>query len=311
MDTFFSHGKLLLTGEYVVLDGALSLATPTEAGQSLIIEAFDEPLIIWKSVDDTGKTWYEHEFAFDDIDTKYNTRGDELTARLLDIFYAAKQLNPKFLTGKTGYQVATLLDFPRDWGLGTSSTLINNIANWAQVDAYKLLELTFGGSGYDIACAQNFSALSYKIEADNSKTVTTVDFDPEFKEALYFVYLNKKQNSRDGIAQYRKNSTDNATAVAEISAITTQIIACTTLETFNSLIDKHEAIIAKLIQQTPVKKLHFNDFHGSIKSLGAWGGDFVLATSSTDPTDYFKAKGFETVIPYNEMVVEDDILSFL
>ena len=77
------------------------------------------------------------------------------------------------------------------------------------------------------------------------------------------------------------------------------------------MIDKHEAIIAKLIQQTPVKELLFSDFNGSIKSLGAWGGDFVLATSQTNPTDYFKAKGFETVIPYNEMVVEDDILNLI
>ena len=36
--TFRSHGKLLLTGEYVVLDGALSLAIPTVFGQDLKVE---------------------------------------------------------------------------------------------------------------------------------------------------------------------------------------------------------------------------------------------------------------------------------
>ena len=34
---FYSPGKLLLTGEYVVLDGAKSLAIPTIFGQSLNI----------------------------------------------------------------------------------------------------------------------------------------------------------------------------------------------------------------------------------------------------------------------------------
>ena len=31
---FYSNGKLLITGEYVILDGALSLAVPSLLGQS-------------------------------------------------------------------------------------------------------------------------------------------------------------------------------------------------------------------------------------------------------------------------------------
>jgi hypothetical protein len=38
--------------------------------------------------------------------------------------------------------------------------------------------------------------------------------------------------------------------------------------------------------------------------LGAWGGDFILATSKENPTDYFKSKGFETVIPFDQMVLK-------
>ena len=33
--TFYGHGKLLLTGEYAVLDGAKALSIPTRFGQSL------------------------------------------------------------------------------------------------------------------------------------------------------------------------------------------------------------------------------------------------------------------------------------
>ena len=40
-----------------------------------------------------------------------------------------------------------------------------------------------------------------------------------------------------------------------------------------------------------------------LKSLGAWGGDFILAASETDPTPYFKSKGFDTVIPYDDMIL--------
>ena len=33
--SFFSHGKLLLTGEYLVLDGSKALAIPTQKGQEI------------------------------------------------------------------------------------------------------------------------------------------------------------------------------------------------------------------------------------------------------------------------------------
>lgn len=38
MNTIFSHGKLLLSSEYVILDGALALAIPTQMGQSFSFE---------------------------------------------------------------------------------------------------------------------------------------------------------------------------------------------------------------------------------------------------------------------------------
>ena len=39
--TFYSNGKLLITGEYLVLDGARSLAIPTKFGQFLIVEEIE------------------------------------------------------------------------------------------------------------------------------------------------------------------------------------------------------------------------------------------------------------------------------
>ena len=36
--TFYSNGKLLITGEYLVLDGAKAFALPTKFGQKLTIE---------------------------------------------------------------------------------------------------------------------------------------------------------------------------------------------------------------------------------------------------------------------------------
>ena len=58
--TYYSNGKLLLTGEYLVLDGALSLAVPTQFGQSLTVETIDERKLIWKSLDEKGNIWFEN-----------------------------------------------------------------------------------------------------------------------------------------------------------------------------------------------------------------------------------------------------------
>lgn len=50
----------------------------------------------------------------------------------------------------------------------------------------------------------------------------------------------------------------------------------------------------------------FHDFPGEIKSLGAWGGDFLLAAASTNvekQKKYFQQKGFETSFNYKELVL--------
>ena len=56
-----------------------------------------------------------------------------------------------------------------------------------------------------------------------------------------------------------------------------------------------------MIKKTSVKKLKFQDFKGEIKSLGAWGGDFILA-SGLDSPSYFKSKGYKTIIKFDDMV---------
>lgn len=302
MKKFYSNGKLLITGEYVVLDGGLSLAVPTKFGQSLIVEPIGEQYIIWKSFNSDDSVWFEAEFSFDEIASGCANPPHDVSNRLIQIFNAAKTLNPDFLNTKNGFKISTHLTFHQNWGLGSSSTLINNIAQWAHIDAFELLEKTFGGSGYDIASAQNNVPICYQL-VNEKPNVNTVDFNPDFKEHMYFVYLNKKQNSRDGIATYNANKHNIKSVISEINNITTQIINCKTLESFDFLVTQHENIISKIIKQLAVKKLLFNDFNGSIKSLGAWGGDFILATSEENPVSYFKQRGFDVVIPYDAMIL--------
>jgi len=302
--SYYSNGKLLLTGEYLVLGGALSLALPTQYGQHLKVEEIEASKIVWVSLDERQNVWFETEFNINKNEISHDTRNNtETSNRLFEILKAAQQLNPEFLNSSGGFKITTLLEFPNNWGLGTSSTLINNIASWAQIDAYSLLNLTFGGSGYDIACAQNNTVITYQLASNNNKRlINQVIFNPVFKAHLYFVYLNRKQDSRKGIAQYKKNTSNLSDSINNVNKITQSMIVCNALDDFDKLIDRHEQIISKVIDQEPIKDQLFNDFNGSIKSLGAWGGDFVLATSKSNPIDYFKSKGFETILSFDDMI---------
>ena len=302
---YYSNGKLLITGEYLVLDGAQSLAVPTLYGQSLSVKETQDRLLTWKSLDDKGKPWFESDYELEDFDpvTK-NTVSEEtlaISVTLKKILLEARKLNPSFLSTSQGYEITTALNFPREWGLGSSSTLINNIAQWAQIDAYVLLWNAFSGSGYDIACAQNNSPIIYQLK--NSRPIVhSASFNPTFKSDLYFVYLNQKQNSRDGIAQYRNKEFNAFSAISQINSITQRILTCTRLSQFDKLIKKHESILSEILGTPTVKERLFSDFKGAIKSLGAWGGDFILATGNKTTPDYFKEKGYATVIPYSKMV---------
>ncbi len=302
MQTFYSHGKLLLTAEYIVLDGAQALAIPTTFGQSLKVTPNDERKILWKSFDVEGNLWFKDEFSFESIASNSPKPSNAITLRLFQVLNAAKQLNPDFLNDNNGFEIITELEFNKNWGLGTSSTLVNNVADWADIDAYELLELTFGGSGYDIACARHKSGIIYQLK-NNSRSIQTVSFNPKFANNLFFIYLNIKQDSRKGIDTYNKEKRNISNSISKINAITDQIINCQDLSEFESLIMEHEQIISSIVKLKPVKDVLFSDYNGAIKSLGAWGGDFILATGTLDEMEYFKNKGYETIVKFNDMVL--------
>ena len=56
---FYSNGKLLITGEYAVLNGALSLAIPSKFGQYLDVSENSTKFINWKSKNRDDKVWFE------------------------------------------------------------------------------------------------------------------------------------------------------------------------------------------------------------------------------------------------------------
>nr|WP_315199690.1 GYDIA family GHMP kinase [uncultured Flavobacterium sp.] len=300
--TFYSNGKLLITGEYLVLDGAIALALPTKFGQNLIVEKSNNQEIKWTSYDADGSIWFDETIPFTAVVSTAPLETESIKNTLITILRTAYQLNPDTLFISEGYIVTTELSFPRKWGLGTSSTLINNIAQWLQIDAFTLLEKSFGGSGYDIACAQNNSPILYHLEQEKP-IVETVKFNPSFSKNLYFVYLNQKQSSKSAIASYKEKKNNLGTQKEIISQITQTVLKAQNETTFIHALENHEKVLSSILETKTVKESLFSDFTGTIKSLGAWGGDFVLVVSEENPKSYFLEKGYETVIQYNDMIL--------
>jgi len=304
---FHGRGKLLLTGEYFILDGAQGIALPTTVGQSMSVKYSPSysPSLHWKSLDVNGNVWLEANFEF----WHFNCLDEKPSKEILflqKILCQARSQNTHFLRDEVDVFVETKLEFPVDWGLGSSSTLIYNMAQWAYTSPFELSFKTQGGSGYDIACAQTDGPVIYEKKS-NGPHWSPVTFNPEFKENLYFVYLGRKQNTRQAISYYEKNKPESSVLISEISDISNSILSTSKLEVFDDLLEEHEKLVSSSLQLERAKDTLFPDYWGQIKSMGAWGGDIVLVTSKESPQktmDYFVEKGFNTFIPYSQLVYD-------
>jgi mevalonate kinase len=302
----YSHGKLLITGEYAILDGAWGLALPTKLGQSLSLHPIEGKSWQWNSYLHNKQLWQQIEFdtkAILEFDQSLNEL--DFKGRILQLLHAIFQLKSPLLSTNQAFQVKTQLEFPKDWGLGSSSTLVANLAECFQVNAYELLELSFGGSGYDLACAKAKQALIYQRQGFTPKISYTA-LSPKLTSHVYFVYRNQKQNSREAIQYYRQTPKPNLnTAIKQLNLITKDLTSTDDLNHGEDLLLKHEAIIGKLINQTPVQQKLFSDYSsGIVKSLGAWGGDFMLVTAKQpQDLDYFRDKGYSIIKTYSSFVL--------
>ena len=298
MKSFYSNGKVLLTGEYAVLNGSSAIGLPTKMGQDMLVEDDISETISWSSFNMNSQKWFECLLDLESFEI-IKTNNKNICLRLKKILEVSRDLNSKFL--KTGKKVITNLDFHYEWGLGSSSTLINNISKWAEINPYELLKKTFGGSGYDLACAEANSPILFSLNSGEKKIVP-VNLNPKLKKYLFFIYLNKKQNTMKSLKDFKNKKSFSKSIIKDISEINANLILASDIEEFKKLIDYHENIISNALKIDSIKK-RFKDYNGSLKSLGAWGGDFFLAVGPQDSLDYFKKKEYKVGYNYIDFIL--------
>lgn len=304
--SYYANGKLLLTGEYLIMDGATALALPVKYGQQLDLTTDSHQNLVWEASDVNG-TWFEGIFSLPSLAVIRAT--DEYVGKYLQrLLQAAAELNSNHSLTE-GCNIQTRLNYSRYLGLGSSSTVISLVARLFGVDKYKLHNKVSSGSGYDVACSDKEHPFLFTRKGDQA-FIEPVSFLPPFHEHMYFIYLGNKQDTDKEILNYRAAGNQQLeSTISEISNITRSVIESRELSTFVSLIAKHEDILSARLNRPGIKNM-FPGFQGVLKSLGAWGGDFMLAVSETDEANvraFFSKYNIEIIYRYNDLVLNQTI----
>lgn len=307
---FTANGKLLISSEYAVLCDAWAFAIPTKFHQTLNIkeQTSDKETIKWKihfaytqenqefTLSYDSNTGWQIVSAIGDGECRDWGKGIVNILNQIIKFGIDKKV---FLGKEFNFQI----DFNHKWGLGTSSTMISLLSQYLKSNPYTLLENTFGGSGYDIACATTNKPILYNKK--NRKTLE-VDWTPKFSDNIFFVYTNNKQISSVEIRKTKKYRTElvkNRCFFSELSFILSDTDS---LLEFKKTVVLHERKLASILEKIPIQKNScFKDCPFVLKSLGAWGGDFIMAIGDEADKDYFEKKGFNTIFSLKEILPND------
>ena len=289
----------MLTSEYFAMDGALVLAVPTKLGQEFSFEEIEDgaSIVHWKAYHQNA-LWLDAIIDYKNwklLSTNIAKSGDFILKVLRNLQY----LSPCKFKSDTTYYLATNLQFPANYGLGSSSTLMTNLAEWGCCNPFELNAMSLGGSGYDIAVAKEKSAVLFRNKPE--LYIQKVNFNPDFKDELIFIHLNQKQDSREGIKLYRsKEKSQNLISFFE--KLTMDVLESDSIEKFSHLMGVHEKKISNFIGIPTVKEKLFIDCPVFLKSLGAWGGDFVMSRKFDDYQNWFSDRGFSTIYSWSELI---------
>jgi mevalonate kinase len=305
---YYSNGKLLISGEYFVLTGATAFAIPVKFGQLLEAIPSNQNKIIWNTYapdhENKKKLFFTAYFEAGSFETIKSSNA-ERAGYIKQLLNTASMLSGKGHLLDEGVEVNCHVTFNMEWGLGSSSTLISNVAQWFDIDPFALAGWISGGSGYDIACATSELPILYQT-GNNKPIVKKIRFNPYFTENIYFIYSGKKEGTARNLFMYIEKVSQASSAIDKISNISEKLAYTQSLKEFIQLCEEHNNITANVIDKNNSVLLLNKEFEGVVKPLGAWGGDFFMAVSEKDGEyvkRFFNARGYDTLIPYKDMAL--------
>ena len=304
---FYSRGKLLISGEYLVLKGATALTVPLNKGQNLVVSKGDDKATLsWESRE-YGKPWFNAKIKLPFFDIIEST-DQKIAQNLIRHLKAAVKLQPDFAEKLQAADIITDLEFNRNWGFGSSSSLVSNIAYWAEIDPFHLHQKVSAGSGYDVVMARENGPMFFTLKKTGFKK-EKVSINRAVSDFLYFVYLGKKKDSAKSVAQFLASKKSFRLEKRMISELSRHLANAARLDDFEFYMKEHEQIISSVLKLPGLKEHIFNDLRGEAKSLGAWGGDFAMITFNGDKKEiesYLKDKKLDVWFTFNELVKNNE-----
>ena len=297
----------MLAGEYLALYGLETFAFPVKYGQKLSVwqSATEGGFLKWSSKNYMGEVWFTTEIDTINVLEK-STNNATVSGRICELIQAARELNPNFSLEGT-YILETELEFDQAFGLGSSSTLVALIADWAKVDALILQEKVFGGSGYDAAVSSVQKPLVFWRNDRNKPNWALWEIDVDISKDWFLCFPGNKVNSRNSIEEVRDKleliSTDSF-MMAQLDNILQQIKSAETADSMELSLEIWQAFISKSLGlKTAYEDLNIERVKGGLcKYLGAWGGDVILVNKLIHNSNKDKFETME-VVPWNELVI--------
>lgn len=306
MIQFQAHGKLLLSAEYMVMHGASALAVPLQKGQTLTLSHTENSHIFsWKAYFNET-LWFEATFHPATLKV-LETSNPEMALRLKRILQACIEIMPSFQESLFRKDAVTRLDFSPDYGFGSSSTLISLLAEWAEVNPLDLHFMVSEGSGYDVACALADGPITYKLR-NHLPQYQHIPFHPSYHEHIWFAWLGKKQATENHLQEMAHKINPGFETIYKFSELTRAMIEAPTLMDFRRIMELHEEELSLILGIDRISHT-FKDLPGSIKSLGAWGGDFVMIATEVGQemlSEYLGEKGIQILYSYKDLVYEKE-----
>lgn len=297
MLNYRANGKLLLTSEYAITQGAKGLAIPTTKGQSLRIGSENsDDAIIWESLAHDGTTWFSARLMPGTLEVIESTDAD-IAARLVENLQIVLK-NTDLLEQPKRF--TTQLEFPNEWGLGSSSSFTSLLAQCAGVNALEQFRTVHGGSGYDLACATADGPIVYQLQDEEGIVrPATIDFD--FTDDLGFVYLGNKQLTSESLNLVQRKPFSLA-QIETFNDFTDAFLNATHVDDLERVIEEHESILSEHLGLPKVKEKHFSSYPGAAKSLGGWGGDFTMVTRFASSRKWLTDNGYKIIFPFKSLV---------
>lgn len=308
MKSFRAHGKLLITSEYMVMFGALALALPLRLGQWLMLRPSGNRNRFSWVAKTGGQEWFSAEFNPETIQIT-RTSHTEKAEYLARLIRSCIELRPSFQEDLYKWSAVTDLEFSPHWGFGSSSTLTAILADWAEVNPFDLHFMVSDGSGFDVACAIAEGPINYRLR-DQAPHYRHVPFDPPFADQIYFAWLGKKQSTGNHLEKVATHLQVDYETIHRFSCMTKAMMETVELKEFRDLMAEHEEVLSEILNVEPVSRTLLNQLPGTVKSLGAWGGDHVMIAtdaSEKDIMNFLAERKITTVHKYRNLVYRGQI----